>query len=86
MSDRTDALMALASSVSRRAALGGASNILSVDVHATRLSVKLKDAASITAAAIRAAGARGAVSVGESTWHVIVGPAAAGVASALRPN
>ena len=66
-------------------ALGGAANIEKVDVHATRISVTLRDAASVTAAAIRSAGARGAVAVGDSTWHVIIGPQAAGVAQALRP-
>lgn len=66
------------------AALGGAPNIQSVDVHSTRLSVRLEDAASVSAMALKAAGARTAVSVGNSTWHVIIGPAAAGIASALR--
>jgi len=47
--------------------------------------VTLRDATAVTASAIKSAGARGAVDVGGSTWHVIIGPQAAGVAQALRP-
>ncbi|MFL6550599.1 MAG: N-acetylglucosamine-specific PTS transporter subunit IIBC [Povalibacter sp.] len=65
-------------------ALGGPSNIESIDVRATRLSVKVRDASSIDAAALRAAGARGAVAVGDSLWHVIVGPKAEEAALELR--
>jgi PTS system N-acetylglucosamine-specific IIC component len=77
--------VAVADSSALLAALGGAANIQKVDVHATRISVTLRDPASVTAAAIRSAGARGAVAVGGSTWHVIIGPQAAGVALALQP-
>ncbi|MFL6617334.1 MAG: N-acetylglucosamine-specific PTS transporter subunit IIBC [Povalibacter sp.] len=65
-------------------ALGGPSNIETIDVRATRLSVRVRDASSIDAAALRAAGARGAVAVGDSLWHVIVGPKAEEAALELR--
>ncbi|HEY5810054.1 MAG TPA: N-acetylglucosamine-specific PTS transporter subunit IIBC [Povalibacter sp.] len=66
------------------AALGGAKNIETIEVHSTRLSVKLANAAAVDAQAVRAAGARGAARVSDSIWHVIVGPAAAATAQALR--
>lgn len=65
------------------AALGGRANIESVDVFSTRLSLRLRDAV-VSAEAIRSAGARAAVAVSESTWHVIVGPQADAAAQALR--
>lgn len=66
------------------AALGGAANIASIDVLSTRLSLQLRDPGTVNPDAVRAAGARGAVHVNESTWHVIVGPAADATALALR--
>ncbi|HMN47263.1 MAG TPA: N-acetylglucosamine-specific PTS transporter subunit IIBC [Povalibacter sp.] len=66
------------------AALGGRANIDEVRVSSTRLSLTLKQAASVTAEAIKAAGARAAVHVNERTWHVIVGPQAELAAQALR--
>jgi N-acetylglucosamine PTS system EIICBA or EIICB component len=66
------------------AALGGRSNIEAIDVSSTRLSVKLRNSASVSADAIKAAGVRAAVPVSDFTWHVIVGPQAEEAALALR--
>jgi len=68
------------------AALGGRANIDEVRVSSTRLSLTLKQAASVTAEAIKSAGARAAVHVSERTWHVIVGPEAEQTAQALRAS
>ena len=65
-------------------ALGGSSNIESIDVCATRLSIRLRQG-SLDTAAIKAAGARGAVAVGQGLWHVIIGPHAQDVAQRLQP-
>lgn len=65
-------------------ALGGAKNVESVDVHSTRLGVRVRESAAIDISAIKASGARAAVRVNESLWHVIVGPRAEEVASGLR--
>lgn len=65
-------------------ALGGSSNIEAIEVRSTRLAVKLRAGASIDAGAIKAAGARGAVAVGDALWHVIVGPRAEDAARELR--
>jgi PTS system N-acetylglucosamine-specific IIC component len=67
-------------------ALGGATNIETVDVRSTRLTVKLRSSASIDVAAIKAAGARGAVAVGDALWHVILGPRAEEAARELRSS
>ncbi len=66
------------------AALGGSSNLASIDVHSTRLGVRVREGAGIDLAAIKSAGARTAVQVSDSLWHVVVGPSAAAVASQLR--
>ena len=65
-------------------ALGGSSNIETIEVRSTRLAVKLRRNASLDVAAIKAAGARGAVAVGDALWHVIVGPQAEDAARELR--
>lgn len=66
------------------AALGGIANISVITVRSSRLSMTLKNATSVNEDAIRAAGVRSAVHVGNSTWHVIVGPAAEATAEALQ--
>jgi len=66
-------------------AFGGQANLAGVEVFSTRVKLTLKDAAAVDAAALRAAGFRGAVQVAPSMWHVIVGPDAEAVALALRP-
>jgi PTS system N-acetylglucosamine-specific IIC component len=68
------------------AALGGIANIADLSVIASRLSVSLKNAGAMDEAAARAAGARSAVQVNPSTWHVIVGPDAQAMAGALRAS
>jgi PTS system N-acetylglucosamine-specific IIC component len=67
-------------------ALGGSSNIESVAVHATRLGVHVRESRAIDIAGIKTAGARAAVKVTDSLWHVIVGPSANEVASHLRAS
>jgi PTS system N-acetylglucosamine-specific IIC component len=66
-------------------ALGGKTNLASVEVFSTRLKLTLKDATVVDSAALRAAGFRGAVQVAPAAWHVIVGPGAESAALALRP-
>ncbi|HEU4653195.1 MAG TPA: N-acetylglucosamine-specific PTS transporter subunit IIBC [Steroidobacteraceae bacterium] len=68
------------------AALGGSKNLQSIDVHSTRLGIRVGANSQIDSAAIKAAGARTAVQVSESLWHVIVGPTAEAVASQLRAS
>ena len=64
-------------------ALGGPANVESVDVHATRLGVRVRESRSIDAAAIKVSGVRAAVKVTDSLWHLVVGPTAKDVASHL---
>jgi N-acetylglucosamine PTS system EIICBA or EIICB component len=64
-------------------ALGGGANVEGVEVHATRLSVQVRQSRSIDVTALKAAGVRAAVKVTDSLWHVIVGPNANDVASRL---
>jgi PTS system N-acetylglucosamine-specific IIC component len=66
------------------AALGGVGNLDAIDVRASRLSLTLKDRAAVNPGALKSAGFRGAVQVGDATWHVIVGPEAEAAAQALR--
>jgi PTS system N-acetylglucosamine-specific IIC component len=62
---------------------GGRANIVGAEVYSTRLVAQLRDAAAVDWEAIESA-ARGAVRVGESTCHVIVGDKAAETVAALR--
>jgi PTS system glucose-specific IIC component len=67
-----------------RAALGGASNIVRIDVVAlSRLRVQVKDTRAINEEALEAAGAAGVMPVGDGTVHVVVGPGAEELAAAL---
>jgi len=66
------------------AALGGVTNITEVSAQSSRLSVSLKNTAAVNISAARAAGARSLVQINPSTWHVIVGPNAAAMVSALQ--
>ncbi|HEY0303910.1 MAG TPA: PTS transporter subunit EIIB, partial [Longimicrobiales bacterium] len=67
-----------------RAALGGASNIVHIDVTAlTRLRVQVKDVNSIDERAVEAAGAAGVMRVTNDVVHVVVGPAAEALKAAL---
>jgi PTS system N-acetylglucosamine-specific IIC component len=66
------------------AALGGRANVRTVEVAASRLRIGVMKSSAVDAAAIRSLGLRG-VAVASPEWvHVIVGPAAAGVASRLQ--
>ena len=66
------------------AALGGIANIATLAVRSSRLSLTLKNSTTVNEDAMRAAGVRSVVHVGDSTWHVIVGPAAEATAKALQ--
>lgn len=66
------------------AALGGIANVAAIVVRSSRLCLTLKNATAVDEHAVRAAGVRSAVHVGDSTWHVIVGPAAEATAQALQ--
>jgi N-acetylglucosamine PTS system EIICBA or EIICB component len=66
------------------AALGGSQNLASVDVHFSRLGIRLKNPAAVNAEAVKAAGFRGAVLMPDGSWHIIVGPSAQSTAQALR--
>ncbi len=60
-----------------KAALGGASNIISIDVTAlTRLRVHVRDARAIDERALEAAGAGGVMHVADDVVHVVVGQTA----------
>jgi N-acetylglucosamine PTS system EIICBA or EIICB component len=65
------------------AVLGGRANLESVEAWSTRLVVSVRDSAAVEPEALERA-ARGAVRIGNTSWHVIVGPDAARIASALR--
>jgi N-acetylglucosamine PTS system EIICBA or EIICB component len=66
------------------AALGGRANVRTVEVAASRLRICVMKVAAVDAAAIRSLGLRG-VALASPEWvHVIVGPAAAGVALRLQ--
>jgi N-acetylglucosamine PTS system EIICBA or EIICB component len=66
------------------AALGGRANVRAVETASSRLRVSVGDAALVDRAAIRGLGLRGVAVPEPRCVHVIVGPAAAEVGSALR--
>jgi PTS system N-acetylglucosamine-specific IIC component len=57
-------------------ALGGASNILSIEARSTRLLLKSVDNARIDETALKAAGARGVVKPAAGSAQVVIGPIA----------
>jgi PTS system N-acetylglucosamine-specific IIC component len=65
------------------AALGGAANVRDVSVCSSRLRVGVARSEAVDEAALKASGARGVVKLGSSV-HVVIGPAAAQLADALR--
>ncbi|MDN3526059.1 N-acetylglucosamine-specific PTS transporter subunit IIBC [Halomonas sabkhae] len=66
------------------AALGGRDNLRDLAARAgTRLRVELHDEASLDTSALKALGCLGSMSVGERTWHLVVGPQAATIAASL---
>jgi PTS system N-acetylglucosamine-specific IIC component len=66
------------------AALGGASNLESIDACTTRLRLIVRDRTRADAAALRALGASGSVNVGERGLQVVVGPIADELAGEIR--
>jgi PTS system N-acetylglucosamine-specific IIC component len=66
------------------AALGGRSNLQSVDACTTRLRLSLADPAAIDERALRALGARGIVRPGGNSLQVVLGPIADQVADEMR--
>ncbi len=65
------------------AILGGRANVVDVEAWSTRLVINVRDPSAIDSVALESA-ARGAVRIGNTTWHVIVGPLAPQTAAALR--
>ncbi len=66
------------------AALGGSGNIsASAACAATRIRVTLKDSSLVDDAALRAAGVKAVMSVGDNVFHLIVGNGAADIADAI---
>lgn len=76
-SDRGDAAELLA-------ALGGKSNLATVEARSTRLLIEVRDGAAVDESRLSAAGYRGAIRVADRRWQVIVGPDAASVAGVLQ--
>jgi N-acetylglucosamine PTS system EIICBA or EIICB component len=66
------------------AALGGRANVRSVASAASRLRIGIEDAARLDRGALGALGLRGVAVPGPECVHLIVGPAAAAAAAALR--
>jgi PTS system glucose-specific IIC component len=66
------------------AALGGEKNLASVEARSTRLLIEVNNAAAVDEPAVLSSGFRGAARASDRVWHVIVGPDAPAVASALR--
>jgi len=66
------------------AALGGASNLRSVDACTTRLRLELADLANVNEPALMQAGARGVVHPGGNALQVVLGPLADQVAGEMR--
>jgi PTS system N-acetylglucosamine-specific IIC component len=65
-------------------ALGGRTNIRSVDVAASRLRIGVVKASIVDATAIRSLGLRGLAIPSSECVHLIVGPAAAATSASLR--
>jgi PTS system N-acetylglucosamine-specific IIC component len=65
------------------AALGGKENLVNCGLCASRVFVELRSPGSVDDAALTALGARGVARPHPNTLHVLIGPAATGVAQAL---
>lgn len=65
-------------------ALGGASNLVSVDACTTRLRLVLADPAAVDEAALKALGSRGMVRPSDKALQVVLGPIADQVAGEMR--
>lgn len=66
------------------AALGGKANLLAIDACTTRLRLRIADHARVDEAALKAAGARGTIRIGENDLQVVVGPSADLLAGEIR--
>ena len=66
------------------AALGGASNVRSVELASTRLRVSVTDPSLIDSAAVQSLGLRGVARPAPNCVHLLIGPAAAVTAEMLR--
>jgi N-acetylglucosamine PTS system EIICBA or EIICB component len=66
------------------AALGGASNLITIDACTTRLRLRLADPTRVDEAALKALGARGMVRPGGDALQVVLGPIADQVAGEIR--
>lgn len=66
------------------AALGGASNLVSVDACTTRLRLIVADQGAVNEPALKALGARGVVRPSDKALQVVLGPIADGVAGEIR--
>jgi PTS system N-acetylglucosamine-specific IIC component len=66
------------------AALGGRTNLRSVEVASSRLRVTVEDAAAVDDAAIRSMGLRGVARPSAHCIHIVVGPEAAQLGGSLR--
>lgn len=65
-------------------ALGGASNLVSVDACTTRLRLIVADQGAVSEPALKALGARGIVKPSDKALQVVLGPIADGVAGEIR--
>jgi PTS system N-acetylglucosamine-specific IIC component len=65
-------------------ALGGASNLVTVDACTTRLRLSIADQKAVNEAALKSLGARGLVRPSQQTLQVVVGPIADQLASSIR--
>jgi N-acetylglucosamine PTS system EIICBA or EIICB component len=65
------------------AALGGRTNLRSIEVAASRLRVTVEDAAAVDDSAIRSLGLRGVARPAANCIHIVVGPAAQQLAGSL---
>ncbi len=65
-------------------ALGGASNLVSVDACTTRLRLIVADQGAVNEPALKALGARGIVKPSDKALQVVLGPIADGVAGEIR--
>jgi len=65
-------------------ALGGKSNLKSIETCSSRICVRLKDAGGVDAKALETLGARGVVMAAKDVVHIVLGPRTEPLASALR--
>ena len=66
------------------AALGGASNVASIDARSTRMRIAVTDPAKIDEARVQSLGWRGIARPSNEVLHILVGPAAEQAGATLR--